>query len=239
MSMKEINNAKSLKIIIIFLIIVIVILGVYFSYYILKSKNISNNTKNDLNNNIQNQNPKLENDKIKSVQKGTLLKNETRNILVNNNEHIIKYINEIDENGAGKIYISYDNTIVYNLSGASDIELTYEVFNSVDNKEYVIIKYKQWGYNLSILNENGIILDKLSEYNNELECYNVINDNYENTRNMQIFDNNLYFYLYKDGTYIESDSSIKLEEYKLSIINNQIIKKTTGNVIDGSIGQCN
>lgn len=55
---------------------------------------------------------------------------------------------------------------------------------------------------------------------------------------MKVINNNIYIYLYQDGTYDENNQSIKLEEYKITINNNQLIRTKTGNAISGTVGQC-
>lgn len=233
------------------LILLLIIAGLVGFIYVKRDALFSNKTKEETKTETKEENkeePKEGNEKGSSIiSEGKLSSDESlasTNIKVNDKELKLEYRFIEEDAGPGKITLKVNNTELYNeeaLDGIGDI--TYEVFKATDNKEYLIVKYNQWGFYSTILDSNAKILKTISPYDKETECFISLDketkaDSEELVDNLTTIKNGeVYYYKYKSKS-LDDNSNIKLSEVKITIKDGIITETNTGNEKTGSVGQC-
>ena len=238
------------------LILLLIIAGLVGFIYVKRDALFSNKTneetktetKEETKKEENKEEPKEENEKEYSiVREGKLSSDESlasTNIKVNDKELKLEYRFIDEDEGPGKITLKVNNTDIYNEQALDGIGyISYQVFKATDNKEYLIVKYNQWGFYSTILDSNAKILKTISPYDKETECF-ISLDNENEINQEELVDNlttikngEVYYYKYKSES-LDDNSNIKLSEVKITIKDGIITETNTGNEKTGSVGQC-
>lgn len=158
-------------------------------------------------------------------------------INMNNKKYTLAY-NLVEDGVVGTHIIKFNSKEIFKKGAADGIgDIKYQIFTASDGKQYLLVSYYQWGMYGIIVNDNGEILSKINEWSDEISCFM---SSKTNSDLITVKDGNVYYYKYKDDSLKENGNylEIKMEESEITINNNKIFEKLTGNEIAGSASQC-
>ena len=176
---------------------------------------------------------KTTDEKIESTtpQEGTLndeKKLDSATIILNSKELKLEYKYDEEEEGPGVITLKLNNTAIYDekaLDGISNIK--YEVFKATDGKDYLMVKYEQWGIHSAILDENAKLIKSISPYDESTECFISIEKDNKVEDLTSIKNGEVYYYINK-GDEPSENFDINIKEIKITIHDGQITETPTG-----------
>lgn len=233
------NKNKSIYILIIVLV-AFLCLGIGITAYILgKNSNINNSNNNVLDENESKENDN-KNDEHEYDKKGVIalesdfvekiVDQETK---INGKVSSIQYSQKEEDNDVKQYILKLNGKVIFDVSYITSIKnISWEVF-TLGEKEYFIVSFEHFGTQYYIVDENGNILFNKNNYSEEIGCYVTFDGS---SLNYKVQGDELYIYSEKEYSY--GDLKVVIEEYKVSIIDDEVSITLTGNTYEGTLNQC-
>ena len=230
------NKNTGLKVLVGILIILVLAMGGFILYdkvlkdkYFSKDSDKTNEVKKDTDEkNIEEENKEKYNDTTGKIDID--LTNSSVEIFINNKKHILDYK---DNEG-----LKLDSKVIFEKTDATGIgNLKYYVFTANDDKQYLLITYWMYGMYGFIVNDSGNVLSEFGDYSNDIECF-IQDKNEEDLISLK--NGKVYYYKYVDDSLNETNNNLEImiEEIEITIENNKIYEKLTGNQKAGQVVQC-